>query len=68
MDGMTDLDRFSRPLWGEQERRNPQQDEIASYKQERDSGLAEDSKEPEGSDAKICAIDIQASVTDAGKR
>lgn len=38
---MTDLDRFSRPLWGEQERQKPQPDELSAYKQERDSELVE---------------------------
>lgn len=35
------LDRFSRPLWGEQERRTPKEDELAAYKRERDERLEE---------------------------
>lgn len=45
MESMTDLDRFSWPLWGEQEHRTPQGDELAEYKKKRDEQLEED---PEG--------------------
>ncbi|WP_170287173.1 hypothetical protein [Paenibacillus faecis] len=37
-----DLDRFSQPLWGEQERRTRREDELAEYKRERDERLEDD--------------------------
>lgn len=36
------LDRFSQPLYGEQGRRTPQEDELAAYKRERDEQLEQD--------------------------
>jgi len=44
------LDRFSRPLWGEQERRTPKEDELAAYKRERDERLEEGLKGGEEED------------------
>ncbi|WP_154674779.1 hypothetical protein [Paenibacillus ihumii] len=51
---MSDLDRFSQPLWGEQQRRKPQEDELSAYKQERDSGLVERLEGGEENDGRSC--------------
>lgn len=52
MGGMAgvNLDRFSRPLWVEQERRTPKEDELAVYKRERDERLEEGLKGGEEGD------------------
>jgi hypothetical protein len=50
MAGGVELDRFSRPLWGEQERRTPKEDKLAAYNRERDERLEEGLKGGEEDD------------------
>ncbi|MEK5166193.1 hypothetical protein NYE69_28210 [Paenibacillus sp. FSL R5-0527] len=48
------LDRFSQPLWGEQQAQQPQEDEIAAYKRERDEKMEEALEGGEEDDGRSC--------------